>query len=170
MNFSESVLQSIENETKTPQLKAEIEKIASHIGRDLHPPVSRYFSIAVEAQIHEKAAQNLVQALRENRNVPEAWQIVVTDFHRSRAWGFPTISQPEKRPLTAEQKQFRELASYIGFAVVILFIVKSAFYIFGMLGANYQDDPLFTYGFWISLALLVAVSVAFGWKKFKDAQ
>jgi hypothetical protein len=151
-------------------LKAEIQKIESSLGRDLHPPVGRYFSIAVETQIHEKAAQDFAQVLKENQTVTEAWQKVVTDFHRSRAWGFPTISQPEKRPLTEDQKQFRELATYIGFAVVILFIVKTAFYIFGMLGANYQDDPLFTYGFWISLILLVGISIAFGWKKFKDVQ
>jgi hypothetical protein len=169
MTFSEIVLQSL-NEAKSQQVKSEIQKIASHLDRDLHPPVGRFFSIAVEAQIHEKAAKELAQALRDNQNVTEAWQTVVTDFHRSRAWEFPTILQPEKKPLTEEQKQFRELALYIGFAVVILFIVKSAFYIFGMLGANYQDDPFFTYGFWISLILLVLISIAFGWKKFRDVQ
>jgi hypothetical protein len=172
-SFSDQVLSLTNSSQWSAEALEVLKRIERNLKKDLQAPVGKFFSETIQQELFRKAAGDLANLLTRDisaSDLQSAWQQVATDFHRSQSWGFQSTRVAPEPKLSEQQKIKKELTSYIVFLVVVLFLVKSAFYIFGMLGANYQDEPIFTYGFWISLVILALFTGYFVWKKLRAPQ
>ncbi|WP_413581169.1 hypothetical protein [Bdellovibrio sp. HCB288] len=130
-----------------------------------------YFTEADELRLQEIALQKLEAKLVQSGENPvssaqlrEAWNAVVTDFHRNQYWGFaPTF---EKRPKvqTEEQKTFWEMFPYVWTVIQSGLILKTAVYYFGIQSSN---EPTTENRIYLILALATSAGtlIFFAWRK-----
>ena len=129
-----------------------------------------YFSYEDQEKIQEQACRLLKEKLAEQATpilgdvLREAWAEVVADFHRQEFWGFQVQKYKSKKPLTEEQKTFRELGTYIGVLIGSMLILKTAFIYFGMhASSNPTDENIVS--FVVTLILFLSILGVFLWRK-----
>lgn len=88
----------------------------------------------------------------DSSRMKSAWIEIVTDFHRSRNWGFPTQI---KRPAAPKvDSPTREVASYFWTMFQALFLMKCVILFFGIKSAE-EPSP------WMTGGLIFALFVSF---------
>lgn len=116
-------------------------EIVAQSESDLAPAGGGHWSEADWAEIMNRVDRNfaaLVMGVNEENELRAKWSSVVTDFHRQNHWGFIPQVQRRKKPVTEEQKRFREFVPYAWAFIQSTLIIKFAVYYFGLSAA---DDP-----------------------------
>jgi hypothetical protein len=114
----------------------------------------------------EKLDQELMKLPTQNINAPElrqAWNTVVTDFHRNNYWDFQPTTEKRPKVLTEEQKTFREMFPYVWAVIQSGIILKTAVYYFGIRSSTdpSTENHIFLY---LALATSAGTLIYFAWK------
>lgn len=135
--------------------REELTRIAAEHVKDLAPLSGRHFTEETEKNITLKAAHQLAQSRLTSPETPvlDTWREIVTDYHRSRQWGFPSSSQKENRP--KDITPTREVASYFWTMFQSLFLMKCVILFFGIKSAE-EPSP------WMTAGLILAIAFSFG--------
>lgn len=133
----------------------ELTRLAIEHTKDLAPLSGRHFTEETEKAITQKSAHQLAEARLSDpaASIADLWRQIVTDYHRSRQWGFPSSNKKEDRP--AELTPTREVASYVWTAFQALVLMKCVILFFGLKSAE-EPSP------WMTAGLVLALAFSFG--------
>lgn len=122
----------------------------------------------IQQQACAKAKELFAKATApiDGAKLRQVWAEIVTDFHRNNFWGFQPQKYKPVKPLTEEQKIFRELRSYIAALILGLLFLKTTFFYYGMRFSNNPSDENKTY-FVVTMALWLLSLLLFAWFKYR---
>lgn len=153
-----------------PEADSFLQEIIQNIPQDLSPDSPGYFSHETQELLLQDAGQRLAKLLSAApqpvtfHDLRAGWDTVLVDYHRNNNWNYPTQSQKPEKILTQDQKNSRELFSYVWMMLRSLILLKTVVYYYGMHTAT-EPSTYHSVLLYVSLLLLLANMVYFVWKK-----
>lgn len=156
----------------TPEATTYLEEIQHNLSQDFVPARGGYYSHEASRAIINLALEKLKLRLATKAQpidfkvLREEWSAVLVEYHKENNWGFQAQTQKPKKELTEDQKVFRELLPYFGLIIITGFIVKTAFFYYGMHSASNptsENKDLLI----VMTLLLIASTLYFIFKKSK---
>lgn len=166
--------QEVEISRLQPEAQSTVKRIATQHHSELQPSAGLFFAEETELTISRQAGSKLAMKLLTSCSLPDSiaslnkdaiessWQEVVAEFHRQNHWHLPTLDRKPaapKKPLTRDQKIFREMFSYIWVFIQAALIMKIFVFYFGLNSA--EDNSGYNTLFLVIALLFSAGSLGF---------
>ncbi|MGZ3772095.1 MAG: hypothetical protein ACXVCY_08570 [Pseudobdellovibrionaceae bacterium] len=141
IDFSQ-FLATLQKISLDPEAWNYLQEIQKNLNQDFRPRRGGYFSHETLQSIVNMAANKLSENLQDQpkpitfKTLREQWTAVVVDYHSHNDWGFVSQTQKPEKILSENQKTVREMLPYFGILIATAFVVKTAFFYYGMHSAS----------------------------------